>query len=461
MKKAVGEEEVYWRNKSRTEWLKLGDRNMAFFHAWTVQRRVQSRIHGLEDDQGVLREGRGDVQNIILQYFSTIFTSSNPFQFDAVLRCLNRRVTAQMNCQLTRQVTAEEVKMAVFQMDTWKAPGPDGFTAPFSNLIGMCWVRILWQPFGASFTQGVFLGASTTHTLFLGASTTHIVLIPKVKCPVNMGQLRPISLCNVTYKVIAKVLANRLSLYLPNIVSENQGAFVAGRLIHDNVILGQEVIHHLKSKRKGGRHEMAVKLDMCKAYDRVEWRFIEVVMHHRLGFSDLWIRWIMECISSVSYSVLINGEKHGFISPSRGLQQGDPLSPFLFVLCAEGFSAMLSNAEYRGVMHGVRVCRGAPSINHLFFADDTLIFSRANDVETDTIRTILEEYSRASGQVINFAKSAVFFSANTPNGVRERMPVLGDPERRGNEKLSWATCKYWTDEKIGLLICEGCVGVTD
>lgn len=165
---------------------------------------------------------------------------------------------------------------------------------------------------------------------------------------------------------------------------------------------------------------MAVKLDMSKAYDLVEWRFIEVVMR-RMGFSEIWIGWIMECISSVSFSVLINGEKHGYIVPSRGLRQGDPLSPFLFVLCAEALSAMLSYVENRKAIHGIRICRGAPSVNHLFFADDTLIFSKATDGETNSIWVILRDYGLASGQVINFDKSAVFFSVNTPSDLRQRI----------------------------------------
>lgn len=133
----------------------------------------------------------------------------------------------------------------------------------------------------------------------------------------------------------------------------------------------------------------------------------------KMGFDEVWIRWIMGCISSVSYSILLNGQPSGFIRPSRGLRQGDPLSPYLFLLCAEGFSEMLRKAELRKAIHGVRICRGSPPISHLLFADDTIVFCKANRRELQTIGAILQDYRRASGQMINLQKSSLFFSKNT------------------------------------------------
>ncbi|KAF7133128.1 hypothetical protein RHSIM_Rhsim09G0148600 [Rhododendron simsii] len=129
-------------------------------------------------------------------------------------------------------------------------------------------------------------------------------MIPKVQCPMNMGQLRPISLCNSVYKVLAKVLVNRLQRFLPEIISNSQSAFVGGRMISDNIILVQEALHYMKNQRYGGNRSVAMKLDMSKAYDRVEWGFVEAIMH-KMGFSGVWIGWIMGCISSVSYSILL------------------------------------------------------------------------------------------------------------------------------------------------------------
>ena len=130
-----------------------------------------------------------------------------------------------------------------------------------------------------------------------------------------------------------------------------------------------------RSKKSGKDGYMAIKLDMSKAYDRVEWNFIEMVMR-RLGFHEIWVEWVMKCITTVTYSVLINGEAHDHISLTRGLQQGDPLSSYLFLLCMEAFSALIFDASNRDLLNGVSICRGCPRVTHLFFADDSLFSAR-------------------------------------------------------------------------------------
>ncbi|KAL6191896.1 hypothetical protein ACLB2K_038285 [Fragaria x ananassa] len=142
---------------------------------------------------------------------------------------------------------------------------------------------------------------------------------------------------------------------------------------------------------------MSLKLDMSKAYDRMEWVFLEAVLL-RLGFNEDWVRLVMQCVSTVSYSFFINGKPCGSLKPSRGLRQGDPLSPYLFLLCAEVFSALLEKKASMGLLQGVQICPGAPTIHHLLFADDSLLFGKASSAECLTIRSVLAEYEAASGQ---------------------------------------------------------------
>jgi len=144
---------------------------------------------------------------------------------------------------------------------------------------------------------------------------------------------------------------------------------------------------------------MEIKLDMSKAYDRVEWGYLEVVMR-RMGFQERWIELILMCVTTVSYSVLINGKPKGRIRPSRGLR-GDPISPYLFLLCSEGLSAMLKREEKEGIIKGVSVCRGAPQLSHLLFADDSIIFCRASINVGLQVMKVLSDYEHESGQKLN------------------------------------------------------------
>lgn len=163
---------------------------------------------------------------------------------------------------------------------------------------------------------------------------------------------------------------------------------------------------------------MALKLDMSKAYDRIEWDFLQLIMV-KLGFLRQWVERVMLCVSTVSYSFLINGQPTEPIVPQRGLRQGDPISPYLFLLCAEGFGCLLREAHDAGRFHGISICRGAPSVSHLFFADDSLLFTRASLDDAEVIKAILHTYEGLSGQKINIEKCEISFSHGVMNSTRE------------------------------------------
>ena len=170
-----------------------------------------------------------------------------------------------MQEMLSGDFTTDEIKEAVFQMGSTMAPGSDGMNALF--------YQKFWHIVGDDVVNAV-LDFLNNGIMLPNLNHTNIVLIPKVKNPEKMSEFRPISLCNVIYKVIFKVLANRLKQVLPDIISPTQSAFVPGRLITDNVIVAYEVLHSMHARKKGKTSALALKLDVSKAYDRVDWLFL-------------------------------------------------------------------------------------------------------------------------------------------------------------------------------------------
>ena len=175
--------------------------------------------------------------------------------------------------------------------------------------------------------------------LHCAANYTLIALIPKVPNPTYVTQFRPISLCNVVYKIITKLLVSKIKLpLLHKLVSPCQFAFIPNRWIVENEVIVQEMLHNFR-QRKIKEGMMAIKLDFQKAYDRVNWNFLEAVLL-KFGFMEVFVKWIMECVSTVSFLLLINRGTFEYFNPSKGLRQGDPLSPYLFILCQDVLSRM-------------------------------------------------------------------------------------------------------------------------
>ncbi|KAL4280035.1 hypothetical protein GQ457_03G016680 [Hibiscus cannabinus] len=196
-----------------------------------------------------------------------------------------------------------------------------------------------------------------------------------------------------------------------------QAAFVQGHAITDNILVAHELVHTLHTLVSRSSQGSVFKLDMEKAFDRVEWPFLKVVML-RLGFAQPWVDLIMRCVSSVSSRVRLRGTLSEAFLPGRGLRQGDPLSPFLFLFCTEGLSAALTAAQHEGRLPGVRASKNGPPVNHLLFADDSLVFLRNDLSEVHYLKDILSTYSAVSGQKVNFSKSTAYFSPRTPPQYR-------------------------------------------
>ena len=245
-------------------------------------------------------------------------------------------------------------------------------------------------------------------------NATFVSLISKKHGADELKDFRPISLVGSMYKIIAKLLANRLSSVLGKIISPSQNVFVKGRQILDSVLIANEC---LDSRLKSALPGVLCKLDLEKAYDHVNWKFLLYLLR-RCGFSAKWRRWISFCISFVRFSILVNGSPCGFFQSSRGIRQGDSLSPMLFVIVMEALSRLIDKAIGAGMLFGFFVggVDSAPlEISHQLFADDTLIFCEADPDHLFHLRSILVWFEATSGLRINLGKSELVQIGDVPS----------------------------------------------
>jgi hypothetical protein len=379
-----------WKQRANENWLKNDDRNTKYFHTCANFRNRRNLISRILDGNGQLCSNQRDIEQAFIQYYTALYTSSIPQDFEPCVQAITSKVTGPMNQLLLAEFTGAN-----------KAPGPDGF---FVDFFQQNWPTIHIEVCNASL-----------HFLHTGMmdpfiNVTNIALIPKSKNPVGVADFRSISLCNVLYKIASKVLANKLKEMLPFIISLYQSAFIPDRLITNNILA--TTLHSVHTNMWSKVGFMGIKLDMSKAYDRVEWLFLEAVMR-RLGFSNRRIQLIMALVSTVTYAILINGQAVGTIYPTRGLCQGDPLSPYLFFLCPEALSSILQQVELKESITGVSTSKHELRLSHRCFADDSLLFSKANFVEWWRLMRIFDRYKAALGQKLNMTKTSIFFNRNT------------------------------------------------
>lgn len=284
-------------------------------------------------------------------------------------------------------------------MGALKAPGPDGFQVLFYQ---KHWDLV--APNVYHLVLSTLEGKGLPNNL----NDTFLVLIPKIDHPEVPAHFRPIGLCNVIYKIITKTIVNRIKPLLPQITSSTQTSFVPGRQITDNIVIVQEVLHTMKRKH-GAKSYMALKIDFKKAYDRLKWPFVRNTLLE-MNFPILLVEVIMECISSPSMRVLWNGEPTEAFRPSRGIRQGDPLSPYLFILCMERLNQVIEEAIINGLWHPIYASRGGPKLSNLCFADDIILFAEASLDQAPIINDCLQRFCAASGQKVSLQKiSCLFF----------------------------------------------------
>ncbi|KAL2531794.1 Uncharacterized protein Adt_05145 [Abeliophyllum distichum] len=349
-------EEAFWKQKAGARWVCEGDHNTRYFHSMVQGRRIRSRIWSITSETGEVFDSQETIQPSAVSFFQELL-SADPQPVDPIRPdIIPRLVSDEDNLQLNRIPTLAEVREAIFSIDPDSVAGPDGFSSHFFQ---ECWDIISDDVFQA--VLDFFAGGHFPR----GFSATSIVLIPKRDNACRWSEFRPISLCTVFNKLVTKLLNSRLSNILPQIISAPQSGFIPGRLIGDNILLAQELLHTLDTKIGYRGAPQSVTFQSCSMVDHVV-----------------------------------------FSPHPGGLRQGDPISPSLFILAADYFSRILTR-QYQQIASMAYRHGGDALISHLCFADDMIIFANGQKQSIRRVLHCIEHYERASGQLVNRDKSGI------------------------------------------------------
>eukprot|EP00253_Pinus_taeda_P012913 PITA_12913 len=374
------QEEIFWRQKSRIQWIKEGERNTKFFHKSTMAHRAHNRITKIKDSQGIELVSHKDMESSLVQHFFNI--AKEPMEdksrfIDQFTQYIPKLVTREDNHNLNKPVSEEEISEVIKEMQSGKALGPDGFNVDFFKT---CWETVKQD------ILEVVEDSRKSKKVLKALNASFIALITKKENVMTLDGFQPIALCNVVYKIISKVIANRLKPLLPSLISKEQTGYVEGRQILNNIIQAHEVVHSLKCNN--------------------------------------------QAVTTTSFSILLNGAPSSTFIPSRGLRQGDLLSLFLFVLMMEGLGRAIKMANVEGQIQGIKLTPNGEANTHQQFADDTMLQGIPTVMEARAIKTILNNFAMAAGTEVSLNKSKVFFFNSNIAIQRNITRILGFPREQ-------------------------------
>ncbi|KAL2250082.1 UNVERIFIED_CONTAM: hypothetical protein Sindi_2481900, partial [Sesamum indicum] len=402
--KATKLEQIMLNQRAKMQWMKGGDQCSRVFFRKIAQRRSSRRIFQINDEQGSTHTDPEEVINEFITYYQNLLGGDRRrARIDIrFLRPWARHILSnEESTALLLAFTPADVKQAVFDIAEDKAPGPDGYSSGF--------FKAAWPIVGQEVSSAV-LDFFSTGRLLKQINTTLLALIPKVHSPMT---------------IITKLIVQRLSVIMDKLISPCQLAFVPGRSIGDNIMLAQELFMGYNQTRLPPR--CALKVDIRKAYDTVDWDFLIEVLE-MFGFPITFVKWIEEYVTTPSFSVGLNGKPHGFFRGARGLRQGDPLSPYLFVLVMEvlhlGFLQLIDQEELFSYHWKCEAAR----IFQLGFADDVILFSRADMESLRIFKAGLDRFAEWSGLRLNVQKSHLIISRSAQTLREEMLALLGFQE---------------------------------
>ncbi|XP_058782945.1 uncharacterized protein LOC131657578 [Vicia villosa] len=389
---ALVKEELYWMEKARVRWHKQGDRNTAYFHRISKIKRSKNTISSLRNGDLLILDPE-DMAAHAVSYFTNIFGFAGTVQDNAITDIIPSLVSETMNATLTAIPSVDEIKAAVFGLRKDSAPGPDGFGGVFFhtywNIISNDVCNAVWQFFKEGWIPQNY-------------NANLIILIPKSKDADSMENFRPIALANFKFKIISKI--------------------IAGRNIKDCLCLASEIANLLDKKTVGGN--VVLKVDITKAFDTINWSFLLKVLK-RYGFNNTFCHWISTILDSAYMSVAFNGSIHGYFPCKRGVRQGDPLSPLLFCLAEDVLSRHISSLVSTGKLLPMKATKNLCIPSHILYADDILICCKGKSSNITALQHLFHNYSVASGQYVNTAKSFIYCGAMDNNRATHLSSLTG------------------------------------
>lgn len=389
-------EESAWRLKSRALWIKEGDHNTKFFHNFANARRNRNSIWKIEAESGGFVYSQHDIEREATIFFQKQYRR-RPSELHDVLWMIDRipvMFDEAANEEFFKAITESEILEVIKKFQKDKSPGPDGWPIEFFQHFFDLFKHDLLGMVDATRMSGHINSALTA---------TFIALIPKKEQSDSFADYRPIALCNILFKVISKIIAERLKPILNSFINRDQYAFLKHRNILDAVALAQESLFSVSTKNSDAA---VFKIDLAKAFDCVDWGFLRILLA-KIGLKSQAINWVMACVENVQYSVIINGTPLPPFRAERGLRQGCPLSPLLFILVMDTLSTQINHAvaEHRCVP--LKICKNI-YLSHNLFVDDILIFAMLCKSSWLCISGIFQKLQSAVGLVINTTKSTLY-----------------------------------------------------
>ncbi|PWA66317.1 RNA-directed DNA polymerase, eukaryota, Reverse transcriptase zinc-binding domain protein [Artemisia annua] len=420
---ALKDEEKLLFQKSKVKWLSVGDRNNAFFHKSLRSRHHRSRIEVINDELGYRHQGTVVADQFVMHFQKFLGVNVLVRRMNNMESLISNKLSSNEAENMVKRVSDEEIRKAMFQIEDNKAPGPDGFSS--------CFYKKAWGIIEKDVCKAI-REFFVTGKLLKEINSTIITLVPKIQTPTKVSDFRPIACCNVLYKCISKILTERMKGCLGKLVSQNQNAFIPNRQIQDNILLAQELFRGYD--RKKGPKRIALKVDIQKAYDTVNWDFLKDILKN-FGFHP-------------KMSWLFQG--------GRGLRQGDPMSPYLFTLVMEVLSVIVQRKVEQDREFKFHFGCKQLKITHVYFADDLLMFCHGDSTSVKVFRDAIEEFGSYSGLIPNYNKSTIIFGSMKEEEKQrileivpfkvEKLPIryLGVP--LNSKRLGVRDCKCLIDK---------------